>query len=146
MSALICGRVRGSPTRRVLCLIRHPKKALGAISLSRLCDAPLFEYTSNLQELMGLPKFLTHLFLHATACGLRRVFTSLPITDDLVLPSVIVETLGTRNKLYFEAVPALQGTRLPLRPAGFSVYASPVLFTGDLPTPPHAQDSIRVGG
>jgi len=28
----------------------------------------------------------------------------------------------------FEAVPALQGARTPLRPARFSVYASPVLF------------------
>jgi len=36
---------------------------------------------------MGLPKFLTYLFLHATACGLRRIFTSLPFSDDVVLPS-----------------------------------------------------------
>ncbi len=36
---------------------------------------------------MGLPKFLTYLFLHATACGLRRIAINLAITVDLVLPS-----------------------------------------------------------
>jgi len=30
--------------------------------------------------------------------------------------------------VYLEAVPALQGARPPLRPTGFSVYASPALF------------------
>jgi len=38
-----------------------------------------------------------------------------------------VKTLGFRNS-HFEAVPALQGARTPLRPTGFSVYASPILF------------------
>ena len=94
---------------------------------------------------MGLPKFLTYLFLHATACGLRRIFTSLPFPDDLVLPSVTVKTLGIRNNPYFEAVPALQETRFSLRPTGFSVYASPDLFARKYPTPPQAQDSIRGG-
>ena len=57
-----------------------------------------------------------------------------------------VKTLGVRNSLV-EAVPALQGTRLPLRPTGCSVYASPLLFTASsLTTPPWTQDSIRVGG
>ena len=70
----------------------------------------------------------------------------LAISDDLVLPSVTVKTLGIRNNPYFEAVPALQGARSPLRPTGFSVYASPVLFAATFPTPPQAQDSIRVGG
>jgi hypothetical protein len=40
-----------------------------------------------------------------------------------------VKTLGVRNKRLFEAVPALQGARSPLRPTGYSVYASPILFT-----------------
>ena len=44
-----------------------------------------------------------------------------------MLPSANVKTLGVRNTL-IEAVPALQGARSPLRPTGFSVYASPVLF------------------
>ena len=38
-----------------------------------------------------------------------------------------VKTLGVRN-CHFEAVPALQGARSPLRPTGCSVYASPILF------------------
>ena len=64
-----------------------------------------------------------------------------------MLPSVCVKTLGVRNKRHFEAVPALQGTRLPLRPTGYSVYASPILFAASfLATPPWTQDSIRVGG
>jgi hypothetical protein len=40
-----------------------------------------------------------------------------------VLPSVIVKTLGIRKLTYFEAVPALQGARTPLRPIRFSAYA-----------------------
>ena len=51
------------------------------------------------------------------------------------------------QQAYFEAVPALQGTRLPLRPTGFSVYASSILFAVlTATTPPWTQDSIRVGG
>src|SRR4029450_6432294 len=57
-----------------------------------------------------------------------------------------VKTLGGRNR-HVEAVPALQGTRLPLRPTGYSVYASSILFARvETPTPPWTQDSIRVGG
>ena len=36
-----------------------------------------------------------------------------------------VKTVGIRIS-YFEAVPALQGTRFPLRPTRFSVYAYPI--------------------
>src|SRR5712691_12567918 len=39
-----------------------------------------------------------------------------------------VQTLGVRTS-HVEAVPALQGARSPLRPPGYSVYASPILFT-----------------
>lgn len=42
---------------------------------------------------------------------------------------VLVNTLVGCNKLVFGAVPALQGVRPPLWPTGFSVYASPALFT-----------------
>jgi hypothetical protein len=42
---------------------------------------------------------------------------------------VLVNTLVDCNKLVFGAVPALQGVRPPLWPTGFSVYASPALFT-----------------
>jgi len=57
------------------------------------------------------------------------------------------EPLSPRHpqNLNLEAVPALQGARPPLRPIGFSVYASPALFT-DPSAPPRTQDSIRVGG
>ena len=58
-----------------------------------------------------------------------------------------VKTLGIRNKRLFEAVPALQGARSPLRPTGYSDYASSILFAVvDTTTPPWTQDSIRVGG
>jgi len=76
---------------------------------------------------MRLPKFLAHLFPHATACGLRRTSSPSPLRM-IRVAFEHVKTLGIRNNLYFEAVPALQGTRFPLRPTGFSVYASPVLF------------------
>jgi len=47
----------------------------------------------------------------------------------------------------FEAGPALQGARSPLRPPGYSVDASPLLFAAwTTTTPPWTQDSIRVGG
>ena len=46
--------------------------------------------------------------------------------------------LGPRHPQHpsFEAVPALKGTRFPLRPTGFSVYASPILFAAYFTTPP----------
>ena len=57
-----------------------------------------------------------------------------------------VKTFGIRNSLV-EAVSALEGARSPLRPTGYAVYASPILFTASsLTTPPWTQDSIRVGG
>ena len=39
-----------------------------------------------------------------------------------------VKSLGVRNKRLFEAVPALQGARSPLRPPGCAVSAAPILF------------------
>ena len=99
------------------------------------------------QERVGPPKFFN---VSLPACHGLRTPADLHIlatTDALVLPSVCVKTLGVRNKRHFEAVPALQGTRLPLRPTGFAVYASPILFTvSALTTPPWTQDALRVGG
>jgi hypothetical protein len=96
---------------------------------------------------MGPPKFFD---ASLPACHGLWAPTDLHIlakTDVLVLPSVCVKTLGIRNKRLFEAVPALQGTRLPLRPTGFSVYASSILFAVvETTTPPWMQDSIRAGG
>lgn len=59
-----------------------------------------------------------------------------------VLPSLKLSASATS---LFEAVPALQGARSPLRPPGYSVYASSILFVVcTTPTPPGTQDSIRV--
>ena len=80
------------------------------------------------QERLGPPKFFD---ASLPACHGLRTPADLHIlakTDALVLPSVCVKTLGVRNKRLFEAVPALQGARSPLRPTGFAVYASPILF------------------
>jgi len=55
-----------------------------------------------------------------------------------------VKTVGIRIS-YFEAVPALQGTRFPLRPTRFSVYAYPILLFAGYPTPQWDQHSIRAG-
>ena len=56
-----------------------------------------------------------------------------------------VKTLGVRN-CHVEAVPALQGTRLPLRPTGCSVYASSILFAR-VETPDSAMDArLDTGG
>ncbi len=44
------------------------------------------------------------------------------------------------------AVPGLQGARSPLRPPGYAVYASPILFAMlTTMTPPWTQGSLRVG-
>ncbi len=123
-SRQVLPHVRGFPALRVLCLIRHPKSIRGASPFTVILPFPsrcsvlavrfrigpvsgfplpclsIRMPCNNLfhrRELMGLPKFLTYLFLHATACGLRRTFSSSPFTDDLVLPSATRYTLGVRN-------------------------------------------------
>ena len=97
------------------------------------------------RNVWGLPRSSTPLFLHATACGLRRTSPSSPCRRVRVAFGS-VQTLGIRNSLV-EAVPALQGARSPLRPPGYAVDASPILFTvSSLTTPPWTQDSLRVGG
>jgi hypothetical protein len=99
------------------------------------------------QERLGPPKCFD---VSLPACHGLRTPTDLPIlanTDGLVLLSVCVQTLGVRHKRHVEAVPALQGTRLPLRPTGYAVYASSILFAMiKTMAPPWTQDSIRVGG
>ena len=87
-----------------------------------------YTVAAPVQELLGSPKFFD---ASLPACHGLRTPADLSIlaqTDGLVLPSVCVKTLGVRNKRLFEAVPALQGARSPLRPPGYSVYASPILF------------------
>jgi hypothetical protein len=106
-----------------------------------------YAVASHEEERLGPPKFFD---ASLPAChGLRTPadLSILAFTDGLVLPSVCVKTLGVRNKRLFEAVPALQGARSPLRPTGYAVYASPILFAAcTTATPPWTQDSLRVGG
>ena len=81
-----------------------------------------------MQELLGSPTFFD---ASLPACHGLRTPADLSIlakTEARVLPSVCVKTLGVRNKRLFEAVPALQGARSPLRPPGYAVDASPILF------------------
>jgi hypothetical protein len=52
----------------------------------------------------------------------------LATTAALVWPAVCVKTLGVRHTRLCEAVPALQGARSPLRPPGYAVSASPLVF------------------
>jgi hypothetical protein len=78
---------------------------------------------------VGPPTFFA---ISLPAChGLRTPAdqTSRAHTAGLVWPSVCVKTLGVRTKRLVEAVPALQGTRLPLRPPGYAVDAAPLLCT-----------------
>src|SRR6266446_4999421 len=100
----------------------------------------------RVQERLGLPKFFN---ASLPAChGLRTPadLHRLALTVVHVLPSGALKPSASAISL-FEAVPALQGARSPLRPTGFSVYASPILFAAcTTTTPPWAQDSIRVGG
>src|SRR5262249_51657073 len=101
---------------------------------------------SHVQEHLGLPKFFD---ASLPAChGLRTPadLRHLAHTVVRVLPSGAFKPSASATSL-FEAVPALQGARSPLRPTGCSVYASPILFAAcTTTTPPWTQDSIRVGG
>lgn len=102
--------------------------------------------TERVQEPLGLPKFFD---ISLPAC--RGLWTPadrplLAKADGPVLPSGALKPSASATSL-FEAVPALQGARSPLRPTGYSVYASPILFAMLIAmTPPWTQDSIRVGG
>ena len=73
-------------------------------------------------EPLGLPEFSD---VSLPICHGLRTPVDLHIlakADASVLPSVCVKTLGI-YELHFEAVPALQGARSPLRPIEFSAYA-----------------------
>jgi len=98
------------------------------------------------RNVWGSPKFFD---VSLPACHGLRTPADLPLlamSDGRVLPSGALKPSASATSLV-EAVPALQGTRLPLRPTGCSVYASPILFAASsLTTPPWTQDSIRVGG
>ena len=81
------------------------------------------------QEPLGPPKFFD---ASLPAChGLRTPadLRHLAHTVVRVLPSGALKPSASATSL-FEAVPALQGARSPLRPTGYAVYASPILFAG----------------
>jgi hypothetical protein len=75
----------------------------------------------------GFPSSPTPLFLHATACGLRRTFTPSPIR---VLSCCLRWTLNPSASATnsSRSCTSTSGCASPLRPTGCSVYASPVLF------------------
>ena len=145
--------VAGFPNLRLLCPIRH----LVSIRLSPAClDAPCtmtppvptpFPGSSPLrvptltasssyfiQEPTGLPEFSNVSLL--TCHGLRTPADIGTLAMQRVRHVAFqhVKTVGIRIS-YFEAVPALQGTRFPLRPTRFSVYACPILLFAGYPTP-----------
>jgi len=61
----------------------------------------------------GFPSSLTLLFLHATACGLRRTFNTLAIFGYLSCCLRCTLKPSASATTHFEAVPALQGARHP---------------------------------
>lgn len=77
---------------------------------------------------MGLPKFLRASLPACHGLWTPADLVTLAISGDLVLPSGPLTPSASATTPYFEAVPALKGARSPLRPTGFSVYASHVLF------------------
>src|SRR5262245_3836491 len=79
------------------------------------------------QEPVGLPTFFD---ISLPACRGLWTPTDRPLlatADRPVLPSGAFKPSASASRL-FEAVPALQGARSPLRPPGYAVYASPLLF------------------
>ena len=96
------------------------------------------------QERLGPPKVFD---VSLPACHGLRTPADLPLlalSAGRVLPAGAFKPSASAPSLC-EAVPALQGTRLHLRPPGGSVYASPLLCTA-LTAPPWTPDAIRVGG
>jgi hypothetical protein len=125
-----------------------------AISRERIAASPCSGLSPPLSTMrdktpqrypVGFPPFLAPRLYRARAGAsgashvLRRLSSCMPRPEDSGGPAPprpyggahvafgSVKTLGVRNKRLFEAVPALQGARSPLRPPGYSVYASPIL-------------------
>ena len=166
-------RVAGFPHRRVLRSIRLPNRIRWAFPLPVLLRLPQTMVPSDVQvpalfrvrvspsvpqELYTICRCFSWRGAFGASQVLRRLSSCMPRPEDSGGPAPprhsggacvafgSVQTLGVRN-CHVEAVPALQGARSPLRPTGYSVYASSILFAGiTTPTPPWTQDSIRVGG
>jgi hypothetical protein len=160
-------RVVGFPPLRVLGSIRLPNRIRWAFPVTGLLHLPAACLTATLRfqhgSVSGFPlpclkscRPYTVVFHGQERLGPPKFF--MPRPEDSGGPAHprqagwarvalgSVQTLGVRHR-HVEAVPALQGTRLPLRSPGYAVYASSLLFARDeTPTPPWTQDAIRVGG
>jgi hypothetical protein len=75
----------------------------------------------------GFPSSSPHLFLYATACRLRRISTPSPFRVLLCCLRRLVSPSASAIVCY-RSCTSSSGCASPLRPAGFSVYASPALF------------------
>ena len=75
----------------------------------------------------GFPSSPALLFLHATACGLRRTFTPSPIRVLSCCLRCALKPSASATSLS-RSCTSTSGRASPLRPTGCSVYASPVLF------------------
>jgi len=94
---------------------------------------------------MGPPKFLD---VSLPACHDLRTPADLHIlalSDDLVLPSVYVKTLGIRNKLFSKLYQHFREHGLPCGLQD-SLCTLHLFCSSVYPTPPQAQHSIRVVG
>jgi hypothetical protein len=133
------------PLRLSSLTLRFPLNSVSGFPLPCLSiDIPYLR-PSHRQERMGPPKFFyVSLASHAQAFRLRRTSTPSPIRASRV-GFRFVKTFAIRNKLISKLYQHKRRARSPLRPTGFSVYASPVLFASPS-APPQTQDSIRVGG
>ena len=84
-----------------------------------------------MREAEGSPKFLMLLSLHATLYdpgSPSRISPYRFSCSGFRCVKVVANCI-----YYFNGAESLEGSTLPLRPTVFSVYASPVLFTGAYP-------------
>ena len=110
---------------------------------------PHYPYTvrrpSHSQEPTGPPKFYN---ASVPACHSLRTpadFHILALTDASYWLRRTLNPSPSATNL-FRSCTSSQGTRLPLRPTGFSVYASPTLFASSLPPDSAAGATLDTGG
>ena len=160
-------------TRGVLCLIRHPKDirracpftviprlpvmmfhvarqvpAYSGSGFPRTClnsRIPCNNIISHRHESMGLPKFPEYLFLHAMACGLRRIYPSSPISDEIVLPSEPVMSSASATSLFRSCTSTSGSADSPTACRILCLRFNCLVRQKTSLTPPQLQDSIRSG-
>ncbi len=139
-SGVLC-HVPGFPGLRLLYPIRHPRHWLSQAYLTTPCSitplaptpcpgsspfcVPTLSVSSSLLKIRSLRGFLgssTHLFLHARPDDSAGSPHPSPSRVLLCCLRCTLKPSASGSDLV-EAVPALQGSRPPLRPTGFSVYA-----------------------